>query len=309
MSLTYAERRTHRGDCTVQMGFSTCSCQTPVHISKIIPGVMEEIKMAALPSVVHLDTKPLEAKYKPTLTGFAARIEDLNARVAKIGRITGTIAAEAQELDTEAKRWLEVWDAETEPTKKSLFTAHRNFTAFCAKFSAGATNARDCARRLIGTYQMEQLRKADAERREAERLAREEAEAQKQVGVEALEKLAIETDDPALALAAAEMKAAPAIPVLVPEVAPARVEGHSVSYKLVGTVMDPVQLLIFLLGPWCDERDPEHPTIDYRPRVDLINELIGDWSQSGINAALKRGLPLPGVKVERQAITRNLSRR
>ena len=82
------------------------------------------------------------------------------------------------------------------------------------------------------------------------------------------------------------------MPVAVSEVAPAKVEGSSVSFKLVGTVGDPRSLLAWLLTPGHD---------------DLIGELIV-WSQSGINAALKRGLTLPGVSVEKQAVVRNMGR-
>ena len=90
---------------------------------------------------------------------------------------------------------------------------------------------------------------------------------------------------------AEKLKAAPLIPIIVPEVAPAKVEGSSVSFKLVGTVVDHLALLKFLL-----EGDPK-----------LCDELIL-WSQSGINAALKRGLTLPGVSVEKQAVVRNMER-
>lgn len=314
----------------------------PVHISKIIPSVMEEIctpapnagnratappvvlrtgasivlsnslaakeaiKMAALPSV-NLDTKPLEQKYQPTLTGFAAHIEDLNARVAKHGRITGTIAAEAQELDTAAKRVKEAIEAETDPTKNALFTAHRNFTALVGRMLKGPNDAREFARRLIGTYQMEQQRKADAERREAERLAREEGERARQAEVDELARQAevLAQDGHAeeaaqLLDAAVEVEKAPVIPIIVPEVAPARVEGASVSYKLVGTVTEDEQLLEWML--YTVRRG------NYEVGRALIKELMS-WNQSGINAALKRGLTLPGVDVVKEPIVRNLSRR
>ncbi len=250
---------------------------------------------AALPSV---DTTSIEQKHAQSLTGFAQRTKSLTDRVSKVG-VTRTIAEEAQELDTEAKRWLDAFDAETKPIKDQLFKAHRLFTSFCEKMSGGAMAARATARRLIGTFQLEQARIADEKRREAERLAREEAARQRQAEADALVAQAAAEPDAEVAQhildEAILIEAAPVIPVSVPEVVAPKVEGSSVSYKLIGTVEDPVALLMWML-----ERAGE--------RYDLMGELI-EFKQSGINAALKRGLSLPGVKVERQAIVRNLSGR
>jgi hypothetical protein len=255
---------------------------------------------ALLPSV---DTTSIEAKHQSFLTGFAQRTKSLNDRVQRVG-ITRTIAEEAQELDTDAKRWLDAFETETKPIKDQLFKAHRLFTGFCEKLSGGATSARQTARKLIGAYQLEQQRIADEKRREAERLAREEAERQRQAEVDArmAEAAAAEkAGNPELAefitQEALDAEQAPAIPVSVAEEAPQKIEGSSISFKLVGKLppKDVKGMLAFLLQG---------------DRLDLINELI-DWKQQGVNAALKRGVPFPDgvLEVEKQAIPRNLSGR
>lgn len=263
--------------------------------------------MAALPSV---DTTTIEQKHAQSLTGFAQRTKSLSDRAAK--GVTRMLAEEAQELDTEAKRWLDAFDAETKPIKSKLFDAHRTFTSFCEKMSNGATNARSASRKIIGMFNLEQARKADERRREAERMAREAAEREQKAEIDArlaeaaaAEKAGNHDLAEFIQQEALDAEQAPAIPVNVPEVAPPKVEGSSVSYKLVGTVDDAVIYLSFLLG--LPSPSKEMATA-MRMRLDLIGEAI-DWKQSGINAQLKRGFQLPGVSVQKEAIVRNLSRR
>jgi hypothetical protein len=249
---------------------------------------------AALPAI---NTDEIASRHQPQLSKFDTWRGDLDAVIKEEG-ITRDTANDAQELDTAAKRWLDGFDAETKPIRVSLDKAHDTFIAFCKKMSGGATAARAFARKVIGDYQLEEDRIANEKRRAAEmealRLARAlqqaevdarlaEAAAAKRAGDSALAK--------SMAQDAEKLKAAPLIPIIVPEVAPAKVEGSSVSFKLVGTVVDHLALLKFLL-----EGDPK-----------LCDELIL-WSQSGINAALKRGLTLPGVSVEKQAVVRNMER-
>jgi hypothetical protein len=243
---------------------------------------------ASLPAI---NTAEIESKHGPHFSGLAQRAVDLEARSKRVGN-TIQIANEAQELDTEAKHLQEAFDGETKPIRDSLFKTHRAFTGFCEKMMSGATVTRVIARRLIGSYQMEQQRIADEKRRAAEEEARKAAEVQRQAEADALAAMAADTGDDELLKQAIEIEAAPLVPVAVPEIAPIKVEGSSVSFKLVGTVTDARALLTWLLET---------------NRGDLINELVV-WSQSGLNAALKRGLPLPGVDVEKQAIVRNLSR-
>lgn len=280
--------------------------------------------MAALPTV---NTDQIAAKHQPQLTGFTSRQTTLETRIAKLGRITPQIAQEAAELDTDAKRWIDAFDAETKPIKDALFKAHRAFTGFCEKMSGSAAAARTFSRKVIGQYQLDEQRKADAARREQERLAREAAEAERKAQADELLAQAAATTWPAeaedLVQAAIEVEQAPIVPIAVPEVAPTRIEGTSVSYKLVGTVTEPAHLLGFLT-----KMDKLVAALEFyamnnkddgaqaraallattEVRMDLINEFI-DWRQSGINAALKRGLNLPGVSVERQPVVRNLSGR
>lgn len=260
--------------------------------------------MGALPAV---DTTQIEAKHQSSLTGFAQRAGDLERRVQKHG-VTALIAAEAHELDTEAKRWLDAFNAETEPTRSALFQAHRRFTDFCGKMASGAANARKIAARLIGAYALEQQRVAEEHRRENERIAREVEERRQQAEADALLADAAQAEqagDTAGAAAlldeAQEVAAAPIVSVALPQVAAPKMAGSSTTFKLVGTVIDPVRYVCWLLG------------VTYTPqiaaRADLLNEVVTSWSPSGINAQLKRGLRPDGLRIERQPITRNLSAR
>jgi hypothetical protein len=263
--------------------------------------------MAALPAPI--DTKQIETKHQPSLTGFATRIASLEDRAKRLG-VTRTIAEEAQEIDTDAKRWLDNWDAETKPHKKQLFDAHRWFTGFCEKMAAGPTHARAVARRLIGTFQVEQQRIADEKRRAAEEVARAEAERQRQAEIDARLAEAAEAEKagkPEMAefilQEAHDAESAPLTPVAVAEVAPTKVEGTSVSFRLVGTVRNSAAYVCELLGV---ELTPA-----IAARANLLTEVIASWSQSGINAQLKRGLTFSedALGVERMPIVRNLSGR
>jgi hypothetical protein len=251
---------------------------------------------ASLPTV---NTDQIAAKHQTVLTGFSGRQTSLENRIAKLGKITPQIAEEAAELDTDAKRWLDAFTAETKPISDALFRAHRMFTGFVGKMSATADSARSFARKTIGQYQLDQARIAAEGRREQERLAREEAERQRKAEADALiaEAAAIAKDQPEAANelleAAQAVEEAPVVPVAVPEIAPPKVEGTSVSYKLVGEVKDARALLMFLVE---GKRD------------DLIREIV-EFKKTGLNAALRRGIDFgEAVIVTKEAVVRNLSR-
>jgi hypothetical protein len=261
----------------------------------------EKTEMAAVPQI---NTTEIEKKHAAYVSDFTHRSELLTKR--PINEVTANLAAE---LDTDAKRWLDAFDAETKPVKDALFKAHRIFTSFCAKLAGPADNARAVARRIVGTYQLEERRKAAAARLEQERLAREGAECQKQAEVDARLTEAADAEKAGntdlaefILQEAHDAEEAPAIPNAVPVEAPTRVEGTSVSFKKVGKVEDPVKYLCFLLNV------PMTP--EMASRRDLVNEAIASWSQSGINAQLKRGIELQhhGVSVTNEPTVRNLGR-
>jgi hypothetical protein len=243
----------------------------------------EKTEMAAVPQI---NTTEIEKKHAAYVSDFTHRSELLTKR--PINEVTANLAAE---LDT------------------ALFKAHRIFTSFCAKLAGPADNARAVARRIVGTYQLEERRKAAAARLEQERLAREGAECQKQAEVDARLTEAADAEKAGntdlaefILQEAHDAEEAPAIPNAVPVEAPTRVEGTSVSFKKVGKVEDPVKYLCFLLNV------PMTP--EMASRRDLVNEAIASWSQSGINAQLKRGIELQhhGVSVTNEPTVRNLGR-
>ena len=263
--------------------------------------------MAALPTPI--DTKQIETKHQPILGSFAMRLSSVEARIQRLG-ITSTIAAELHEIDTDAKRALEAFNAEVAPEKKRRFDSHRWFTSFCEKFTSGATNTRAKCSTYLNAYDLEQARIAEEKLRAAEEAARAEAERQRQAEVSArlAEAAAAERDGkPEMAAhvlqEAQEVAEAPLVPVSVPEVARTKVEGRSTTFKLVGTVRNGAKYVCELLG------------VEFTPaiaaRSNLLIEVIGSWSQSGINAQLKRGLTFSedAMRVERQPIGRNLSGR
>jgi hypothetical protein len=190
-----------------------------------------------------------------------------------------------------------IWAMDSDDIRKA-YDLHRSLTAKRTRRVAFFEQIEAIAKRIIGNYDSAQQRKADAIRRELEHIAREEAERQRKAEADALiaEAAAIANDQPEAANelleAAQAVEEAPVVPVAVPEIAPPKVEGTSVSYKLVGEVKDARALLMFLIE---GKRD------------DLINSIV-EWKQRGIDTALKNGLELPGVDVKREPIVRNLSR-
>ena len=135
--------------CGTQHGFTRCDC-TPgrsynidakdqLTLNATTAPMRREPVAASLPTV---NTDQIAAKHQPQLTGFTSRQTTLEARIAKLGRITPQIAQEAAELDTDARRWIDAFDSETKPIKDALFKAHRAFTGFCEKMSGSAAQAR-----------------------------------------------------------------------------------------------------------------------------------------------------------------------
>lgn len=258
----------------------------------------------ALPAVVDQREK-LTTRHQPIVSGFEQRSATLMGR-----ELTLMTANMAHDLDSSAKAWLEGFDKETKPTKDALFQAHRNFTAFCAKMSAPAQTARDRCRDIIGRYQLQERRKAEAERLEREQIAREEAEAIRKAEVDArlAEAVHIEAVDPAMAEVmmqeAEELEQAPlARAVTVEPEPPSKVEGSNTRYELYGSISDLPAFLRWIVAG---------------ERWDVHRELFGEHGVSGMKALLKRmctlmpggvvyGLP-PGVLAEIKPVTSNRSR-
>lgn len=259
---------------------------------------------ASLPSV---DTTSIEQKHAQSLTGFAQRTKSLSDRAAK--GVTRMLAEEANELETDANRWIRAFDEETKPQKQRLFEAHRWFTGFCDKFTRGPSEARRIARQVQDVYDLDQKRIALAKQREIDEANRLQAEHDRQAEINAklaeaaaLEKAGDADTAQAVLEEAREVEATPVVPIAAPQVEPIKIEGRSTAFKLVGTVKEPARYFAFLLGiPYTESMSA---------RADLLNEAIGSFSQSGINAQLKRGLKLQehGVDVVNQPIGRNMNR-
>lgn len=243
--------------------------------------------------LIPVDLTALQRRAEPVSSGLLARANELSQRP-----LTLTVVTAAQEIDTEAKQWLEAWDKEHEPTKKALFEAHRRFTAFCNKMADGPKNARIIAKRLIGTWQLQEQRKA---REETERIRREAEAAAKraqQAEVNHLVEQAAATNDEALLAEAAVLEAKPVTPIVVTAAPPPKLAGTAVVEKKAGTVEAIVTLLEYLI-------DGKNQCM--QPRLDLINELI-EIKQGALDRAINRGLELPGVKVEIKIEVRNTER-
>ena len=243
-------------------------------------------------------TTEIEAKHRHALTSFEARAKAISARPINI--LTANLA---QELDTEAKRWLAAFDAEINPIIKKAYDAHRGLTAFREKMSRGADYARTVCRRIQGTYDMQQRLEQERKRTEAERTAREAADALKKQQVDAL--LAEAANAPAeqadaILAEAVAAEAEPAIPVITASVEAApKVEGSSTRYAPVLEVKDAVAYLRALADL------AEHAEVP----GDCIKEVIAEFRMTGLQAQWKRGLRLNGVKhVCDEPITSNRSR-
>lgn len=238
-----------------------------------------------------------------------------------------------------------LWDRDTADVEKA-FQLHRSLTAKRANKVMFFDNVISACKTLIGRRRMEEQRRLEEERRERERLAREEAERQRQAEADALAAQAAATGDEELLQAAIEVEQAPIVPVIVSEVAPAKMEGSSTTFKLVGTVRTPAQAhtyMAFLVGVnakrlaqlmfdcngidfYTREQALEEATEFLancaKDRGDMIVEAIGmtkdkegtpivAFSQSGVDAQLKRGLLLQdhGVDVVKRPDVRNLGRK
>lgn len=235
---------------------------------------------ATLPA---LNTELIEKKF-PT-SPLAQRTEQLVKRPLNL-----TTANLAQELDTEAKLFLEAAEKERTALKAPILEAGRALDAFFKKLEGPAEQARLACRGLIGRYQQEQRRKAAEEQRRREEEARKAAEEARRAEVNHLIEQAATTNDESLIEEAKLVEAAPIQPIVVEAPEVAKVAGASVIEKKVGTVTDPVALLKWLIE-----------------RPDSIPELI-EFKQGEINRKLNKGISLPGVEVAIKTETRNLGR-
>ena len=111
-------------------------------------------------SLPQINTSELEKRHQTSLSNFTMRAEKLAKR--PLDKLTAELAAE---LDTDCKRWITAFDAETNPIRDALFKAHRLFTNFCAKMKAPAENGRSVSGRIIGRYKLQEEEKREAERR------------------------------------------------------------------------------------------------------------------------------------------------
>ena len=150
----------------------------------------------------------------------------------------------AKEFDDEARAWLLAFETETKPIAQNLFQAHRAFTGFCTKMSAGAVRAREVARTIIGKYEYERRMEQQRLQREAERLALEEAERERKARADHLLAQAAAHNDESLvteAIAVEQEELAPVVAPLVETIK--KIEGTSVaSNNKVGSVLDIVAL-------------------------------------------------------------------
>lgn len=233
--------------------------------------------------------------------------QEWSASTAIISETQAQSAADGMKIATRIRTFL--WERDTSDVQKA-FELHRSLTAKRAAKVKFFDDVVALAKSLIGRRAIEQKRIADESRRAAEQAARDEAERQRQAEVTARLAEAAEFEAAGkVSLAAAVMEEAqdiedaPVVPIYVPTVESPKIEGASISFKLVGTVREPARYVCYLLGI------PFTPAI--ADRVNLLNEAISGWSASGINAQLKRGLPLGlhGVDVAEVPITRNSGRR
>lgn len=240
--------------------------------------------MAALLSI---DTDTIELRYAERISGFAARAAELNGRPVNL--LNANIA---NELDTECKLWLEQAEKERVAMKAPILAASRAQDTFWKRMMEQPTLARSICRTFIGRFAEKERLTAAERQREIERLAIAAAEKQRKAEADALLAQAAATGDESLLKAAEEVEATPIVPIVAPAPSPARVEGSTTRFAKVGSVSDARKLLQALLD---------------RPGEDLISELIV-WSQSGLNAQVRRGLVLDGVSVTEQPVVSNRSR-
>jgi len=255
--------------------------------------------MAANPStaLVPLQTAAIEAKHRPTLTGFEQRALAIKARPHVNGRISPITAQLSHDLNTECKLWIQAFRKETAPTKQALDAAHKAFTGFCNKMEYGAIAARDITGGIEGAYATQC--RDDKRRRdlEATRIATEAAEAQKQQEIDAKLHEAETASSPEEAeerlAEAVEMEATPAIPVITAPVEDApRIEGSNTRFELNGDIVD-----ISAYFHWL----ADHP--------DCIEEVYPEHKKSGVKAQLRRGLRPDGIgNLREEPLTSNRSR-
>lgn len=238
-------------------------------------------------ATITLSTESLEKTNLPIAVGFAKKAQELYTRP-----LTLTTANLAAEADADAKRFIENCEAKRTELKKPILEAGRKLDEFWKTIRHPAEEARLVYRTIVSRYEIQERQRVEELRRIEEAKALAEAENQRRIEAEALAAAAAATNDESLMQAALEKEAEPLTTIAITTPEPVKVAGMTVRMKKVGTVNQPRELLKYLLD---GQRD------------DLINELI-TWSQSGIDAALARGLSLPGVQVQEKPITTNRMR-
>lgn len=255
-----------------------------------------------------------ETKLKAEATAFGSKAVAIRA-----WPLTRQKAAEASELLVEATKLRQTILEWIEPDVKRAFELHKSLVAKRSELCRGVDAVISATKTMIAMFTRQEERKAIEERERLRLAALKEAEARRQAEVDALVAEAAATNDEGLLGAAEALEEAPLVPsapVVAPE--PPRVAGVATVSRKVGTVEDPVALLMWLLDVqsmpgWnatkLSDGLPTYQTV-YRigePKRALINELV-TFSQGDINRALNRGLELPGVRVEEGTSVRRLGR-
>jgi hypothetical protein len=241
----------------------------------------------ALP--INIDTTTIERQHAESLGSFRQRMEKIQARKPSVGT-----DALARELGSDCKVFLDRLEEQRKLQKEPILEAGRRVDEFFKNMAKPAQEARQIANAAIAAWDQEQRRIAEEERREAERLAREQAEAEAKARAEALaaEAALVAESNPqeaeSLLEQAAQVEAEPIIPVVAPVAPPPKTEGASVRYKLKGTVRDPYALMQWMLS--------------HRGVISV------KFSESDIDRALARGLELPGIDVTKTPIVSNRAR-
>ena len=307
--------------CGTQHGFSKCDC-TPGRSYNV--DSKEQPMAASLPATT--DIAQIEQKHQSTLTGLTERLNGLLAketnirdRIKRLGKLTPAIAEEWKELaatalteDTAAKRLLDQMEAERVAMKAPLLEATRKQDSFWQKMMTPAATVRAACMGIgvklsdggiVGRYNREQQRIAQAKQREDEQRKREEAERQRKLEADALLAQAAATPEPEMAeelvQAAIEVEQAPIIPVASATVVPEKIEGSSLSKEkpVLKSISDAYAMMQWFMAS--------------RERFESIwptNDKFQKFIESTVNKALDKGLDVPGIEKHMKSGGRNIER-
>lgn len=268
--------------------------------ASMTPAIVRETEPPALAVIAE--------RHMPNLDKLVAELERLKAR--PLDQMT---ADWAQELDSQARDWLDDWDQDTEPTRKSLYDAWSNFNKFSAKRREPAELIRrvctgvgmkreEADGGIVGRFNAEQARIAAEKQRELDRIAREETRRQQQAEADAIAAQAAATNDPVLLEEAVRVEQATPVPLSTPAPPPLKASGSATSYQRIGLLPTAKAergkaLRAYLL--WALRR----------PDDDLILEAIPELSPSGIDAQLRRGLTPDGLIIKQKPSNANRTAR